>query len=203
MKRGYLLGRRWKRLRRLMTARRDVRRELLERMPKHAVCAEIGVWRGEFSARILAVTAPRELHLIDPWAFLPEFSERGYGGAVAQGQSDMERMYEGVKRKLGSRPDVVVHRAFSKAALESFPDAAFDWVYIDANHYYSYVREDLELSLRKVKPGGLIAGDDFDWGEKDGFPVKRAVTDFIAAHALAANCELLGSQFVIRTPPRA
>ena len=43
------------------------RSDFLSRLPKDAVCAEIGVFRGEFSRQILEIKAPRELHLIDGW----------------------------------------------------------------------------------------------------------------------------------------
>jgi hypothetical protein len=46
---------------------RPRRWRLLEQMPKGAVCAEIGVFNGDFSRHILRVTKPRELHLIDGW----------------------------------------------------------------------------------------------------------------------------------------
>ena len=66
------------------------RQELLHLMPKGGVCAELGVWKGDFSQRILDVTSPRELHLVDPWQFQPEFPHRWYGGSAASGQIDMD-----------------------------------------------------------------------------------------------------------------
>jgi hypothetical protein len=38
---------------------------MLEFMPNRAVCAEAGIWIGEFSAQILQTTQPATLHLID------------------------------------------------------------------------------------------------------------------------------------------
>ena len=37
----------------------------------------------------------------------------------------------------------------------------FDWIYIDGNHTYEYVKQDLEGYRPKVKPGGYMAGDDY------------------------------------------
>ena len=58
------------------------RLRLLDRMPRGGVCAEIGVWKGDFSDRILRYANPKSLHLIDPWLFQPQYKERMYGGAT-------------------------------------------------------------------------------------------------------------------------
>jgi SAM-dependent methyltransferase len=171
----------------------------LDRLTPGAVCAEVGVWRGDFSAQILAATSPSELHLIDPWSFQPEFPRRAFGGAVARGASDMDRLYEDVQSRFRGRSEVVIHRAYSHEALAGFADGYFDWIYIDGNHYYDYVRRDLEVSLRKVRPGGIIAGDDYDWGEDEGLPVERAVRDFAAANGVLERVEVVGTQYLVST----
>src|ERR1700679_3478846 len=66
------------------------RQALLARLPKQAICAEIGVWKGAFSRQILEEARPLELHLIDPWEFVPTLPGRWYGGKIATSQSDMD-----------------------------------------------------------------------------------------------------------------
>jgi len=78
-----------------------------------------------------------------------------------------------------------------------FPDASFDWIYVDGNHLYEYVRADLERYDPKVKPGGLIAGDDYGvrgWWD-DG--VTRAVDEFVEARGYEV-VSLEANQFVLR-----
>jgi hypothetical protein len=175
----------------------DFRLELLQRMPNGAVCAEIGVWKGEFSSRILELTSPSMLHLIDPWEFQSDFSDRMYGGTVAKNQEDMDSIYSSVKRKFNSFDNVILNRGKSEKILQQFPDQYFDWVYIDGNHFYEFVLNDLRLSLSKVKPTGFISGDDYNWGRKYGFPVRNAVNDFLHENALDNKLEIIGSQFII------
>ncbi|MCS4117577.1 hypothetical protein GGP60_001241 [Salinibacter ruber] len=52
-------------------------------------------------------------------------------------------------------------------------------MYVDGNHFYEYVKKDLVKCIKKVRKGGYVTGDDFDWGEKHGFPVRKAVTEII------------------------
>lgn len=49
------------------------------------------------------------------------------------------------------------------------PDASLDVVFIDAYHDYQQGRADIQAWLPKVKPGGLLAGDDYDRDMYPGF----------------------------------
>ena len=74
-----------------------------------------------------------------------------------------------------------------------FKDYSLDFVYIDGNHKYDSVIEDLNTWYPKVKYRGIIAGDDY----KYKFPgVIRAVNEFSNMHNF--HIELLDrGQFVI------
>lgn len=178
--------------------RAEARRKLLARLPRNAIGAEIGVWKGEFSRQLVAETQPRELHLIDPWKFRGEFPNRLYGGSGAQSQADMDRIHEGVKQHFNGSSNVVIHRGNSGEVLERIEDGYFDWIYIDGDHSYEGVTTDLEVGLRKVRKGGILAGDDLYWGPEDGMPVKRGLEDFVARRNLAGGLEIWGSQFLIQ-----
>lgn len=49
----------------------------------------------------------------------------------------------------------------SATASKQFEDGSLDVVFIDGSHEYAHVKQDIKLWLPKVKPGGLIAGDDY------------------------------------------
>jgi len=172
----------------------------LRLMPKNAICAEIGVWKGDFSQRILDSTNPSKLHLIDPWAFQPDFPYRWYGGIRAGSQKEMDAVFEGARERFSGRTEVKFHREYSdKAALE-FPDHYFDWVYIDGNHDYEFVKKDLEAFLPKVKEGGFLTGDDYTLPSADDsqfIPVKEAVSEFVRENSVKF-LKLFGAQFIIR-----
>lgn len=176
----------------------DYRAALLALLPKGAVGVEVGVWRGAFSERLLRVTTPARLHLVDPWAFQPQFPGRLYGGAAVDGQAGMDAIFADVTARLGSRPDVTIHRMTSTAFFAA-GHGPFDWVYIDGDHGRQAVIDDLEGAWATVRPGGLICGDDYYWRDADGSQsVRAAVTAFCAARGVTAR--LVGHQFVITRP---
>ncbi|MBE9594452.1 MAG: class I SAM-dependent methyltransferase [Proteobacteria bacterium] len=158
---------------------------LLEAMLKDSVCAEIGVHQGKFSRMILDIVRPKKLHLIDPWKYEEGemYKHALYGGVFGGCQVDMDKRYENVVKRFRSEIEngqVVIHRGYSSEVCNDFEDNYFDWVYIDGNHLYEFVRKDLELYYRKVKDGGLITGDDYGYVGWRHVDVKKAVDDFVA-----------------------
>jgi hypothetical protein len=165
-------------------ARYDPRKQLLNKMPKNSVCAEIGVDRGKLTQQILKIVHPQKLHLIDPWLAVTSeaYSQARYGTEVDQTQMDKRYLFvANLLQEYISRDVVHLHRATSQEAYSKFKDDYFDWIYIDGNHLYEFVKQDLNNYYPKVKTGGYITGDDYGssgWW-KDG--VRQAVDEFIQA----------------------
>ena len=178
----------------------DHRKRLLKMMPKGSICAEIGVWKGDFSQRILDITKPLELHLIDPWEVQPDFPTRWYGGTKASDQTDMDEIFDSVRDRFSGNPEVSLHRNHSEIAHSDFPDDFFDWVYVDGNHDYDFVKADLEAYLTKVKTGGYLTGDDYLQPSRENpqqIPVKEAVSDIVSENNVKIR-KIIGGQFILR-----
>lgn len=184
-----------------MRKREAERARMLAALPEQAVCAEIGTWKGDFAAVILAHRRPTHLYLVDPWEHRAEgdYADASYGGRMEGGQAALDQMHDSVAARFSSEIEagqVEILRQRSVEAAASLPDESLDWVYIDGDHSYDGVKADLEAYYRTVKPGGLMAGDDYghvgSWFE-DG--VTRAVDEFAAR---CANLEIIGTQFVLR-----
>ncbi|MBO1351894.1 MAG: class I SAM-dependent methyltransferase [Hormoscilla sp. GUM202] len=171
-------------------------------MPQRSVCAEIGVDKGEFSQKIIDRVQPTKLHTIDPWKYEEgeTYQRSRYGGKRGENQVNMDRRYEAVVERFRSQIEsdrVIIHRGYSHEVCSEFQSNYFDWIYIDGNHLYEFVKQDLELYYRTVKEGGLITGDDYrDGGWWQG-GVKKAVDEFVAKGFVEA-IEIKGGQFILK-----
>lgn len=188
-----------------ISKRDKLRDRMLGQLPKGAIVAEIGVWEGFFSGRIMEICQPATLHLIDPWLYMPEFANTGFGRK--KNEHLMEQKWHDVVARFKDQPQVKVHRGLSEVVLGGMPDGALDWVYIDANHNEPFIGNDLALCLAKVKHDGIIAGDDFNWqSDQSGAPVKHAVENMLAELGDQASLTLMANQYIIklnRAAPKA
>lgn len=167
-----------------------------------SIGAEVGVWRGDFSRRLLRRVRPRRLYLIDPWAYAPDprYGEALYGRRGAGSQAAMDQVHDEVAQRFAadvSAGRVVILRERSVDAAASMADGELDWVYIDGDHTHDQVLADLEAFLPKVKVGGLVCGDDYGevgWWD-DG--VTTAVAELLRGADVRVEAVHHG-QFVLR-----
>lgn len=142
--------------------------ELLKRLPKQGIVAELGVDEGEFSSFIIEYCTPEKLHLIDTW------SSRRYN------DSKFSKVTSKFDRKI-ENGSVQIHRKLSTEASFEFNDYYFDWIYIDTDHRYRTTLNELYSFSKKVKKGGFIAGHDYvigNWTKSIKYGVVEAVAEF-------------------------
>ena len=115
--------------------------------------AEIGVYKGAFSE--LFCKAGLNTYSIDPWM--------AYDGAgrTPKLQERQDFIFGHTQRLLAPYPNSTIVRKTSMEALADFEDGSLDWVYIDGNHIFRYVAEDIFEWSRKVRPGGIVSGHDY------------------------------------------
>ena len=51
-------------------------------------------------------------------------------------------------------------QGYSLEVAEKIPDGSLDFVFIDGDHSFEAVRDDVRVWERKVRPGGMISGHD-------------------------------------------
>jgi methyltransferase family protein len=180
-----------------MSDRNYARLKVIELIEEGDACAEIGVWKGDFSEQIIS-REPRELHLIDPWRFQSKFPGRLYGGVAAKSQQDMDAICESVARRFTGNPTVKIQRSESIAAAAAFADQYFDWVYVDGDHSFDAALADLVVWYPKVKSAGFLCVDDLNWrDEMNRLAVGQACEKFIADRGIK-TARVVGDQFIIR-----
>lgn len=153
------------------------RTDFLEILPKNSVGVEIGVFKGDFSKKILEIVKPNQLILIDPWWLLGKtWNFSLINRSTLSGYKNVLKTFEG--QLIDGTVDIRV--GFSNKVLPEFPDDFFDWAYIDSSHFYKETKIELEILRNKVKDNGLIAGHDWQPDpSKKHHGVYKAVNEFI------------------------
>ena len=117
---------------------------------KIVIGAEIGVDIGKNSKSILKELNVKKLYLIDVW----------YNYKEIQKNRLQDINYKFVLNEFKDDKRIEIIRELSKNAVNFIKDNSLDFVYIDANHLFKYVYQDVNLWFKKVKKGGVIAGHD-------------------------------------------
>jgi len=130
--------------------------------------AEIGTANGVY-AKILCQLVPG-LHLlcIDPW--------QAYH-MISQEKCD-ERYAEARERLLPFNAELI--RKPSLEAVKDVPLASLDFVYIDGNHEFDAVMQDIIQWAPRVRPGGMVTGHDYYHFYRSG--VIQAVDVYTRVH---------------------
>lgn len=162
---------------------------LIDKIKNNSVGAEIGVWKADFSKEIVRNKKIDKLYLIDPWQTDSSTNDRWYSENIIS-QTGMDEIYKSVVNFFKTYNNVVIIRSDADFAMNSFQDDYLDWVYIDGNHSYEFVKKDLINSYQKVKNGGYIYGDDFHDSE-----IKKALDEFVMEKNLKYYVE--SNQFII------
>lgn len=170
---------------RLMWLRDVVRKKLISL----DVAVEVGVGLGAFSYKIIEYLEPKQTFGVDPYYLYDDYKDKP--SFMFESQEKLSDLYRAVRKKLEnlkSNKHYKLIRDFSKNACTSFEDLSVDFVYIDGNHKYEYVKEDIELWWPKVKHGGIFAGHDYiEESPEAKFGVIQAVDQFVLENKLTLN----------------
>jgi predicted O-methyltransferase YrrM len=179
---------------------------------KKGILVEIGTYTAYFSCDMLSHSDGSILYCVDPYISYDEYKD---GMNELVDDKVYEEAYKKLTSKYGNRARFI--RKKSNEAFDLIPKN-IDFLYIDGNHSYKYVLEDLELYYPKVAPGGIIMGDDahdteeyenvrdldgdvyFEWlpGKGAHYGVKKAFDDFTKKYDLMSI--LISDQYIIKKP---
>ena len=192
------------------------RKDLFEYLPKNTTGAMLGVDEGnDVFEMVLPIVQPKKLHLVDPWSLLPE---EGKLTATFPSNTDYQVrvptdyiLLDGRRKNVtdhykafGCKDKKVVQdkippefkdkislkEGFSQLVAEDFKDSSLDWVFTDWDGEYTDKLNELLKWLPKVKQGGYITGEVFDfWGQHT--PTNFAATMDFMLLCVAARPDLL------------
>jgi hypothetical protein len=134
---------------------------LFESVKKYNKGVEVGTFQGEYSKQILKSWTGK-LYIVDVWR---ELDVKDYNDSSNQ-KEYLNIINECCQNIKGFEDRCFMIRSDSENSSELFNDESLDFVYIDANHKYEYVKQDISLWFPKVRKGGIIAGHDYlklDW----------------------------------------
>lgn len=127
---------------------------------RQSLFVEVGSWVGNstyhMASAIKQSCKPITFFAVDTWEGDPNHkcqidAVQENGGSVFQLFCD----------RISSVADFVIPlRMLSAQAAQFFRNESLEFVFIDANHSYQHVRNDIRAWSPKVRPGGIIAGHD-------------------------------------------
>jgi hypothetical protein len=124
---------------------------------------EIGVFKGQFSKEILSKWGGT-LYMVDVWRPLGDEYED-----CANHSAHTDAYVETMDNIRGLEERGIMIRSNSREASSIFADESLDFIYIDANHAYEFVKEDINFWFPKLRQGGIFAGHDYlplDWSRE-------------------------------------
>lgn len=136
--------------------------DLLNKISPKGKGVEIGVFKGDFSREVLSKWGGK-LFMVDVWR---ELGDEYIDSSNHKNHLDAyEKTMENIR---GFEDRGIMIRSTSKDCIDLFEDESLDFIFIDANHAYDFVKEDINLWFPKLKKGGIFSGHDYmnlDWSE--------------------------------------
>lgn len=138
---------------------------------------EIGTHAGNYAEKIYQIFQKSSIYLLDTWdSNNTDFYYSSRPGLV-------EKAYEMTLNKFKDKKNVNIIKSDSTIAHKQFEDNFFDWIYIDGDHSYDGVKNDLQNWFKKLKINGILSGHDWDVDlnnqEFQKFGVQQALKEFL------------------------
>lgn len=135
---------------------------------------EIGVYKGNFTETL--AKAGLEVTGVDAWKVYRDYKDYE--------ENDLEtKAYKEAKGRAEKHGFKLI-KAWSMDAVKVFEDESLDFVFIDGNHDFEHVVEDVAAWSRKVRKGGIVSGHDFFRNHHKRFGVKEAIPAWCEAYQI-------------------
>ena len=134
---------------------------------------EVGLCTGRYAKKLYDNIPGLQLVGID--AYLP------YGGhGINRQQSTHDQNLLDARALLKDHPDFIMLVGSAHEASKWFADESLDFVFIDGDHSYEAVKQDINDWTPKVRKAGIVSGHDYYNGKYNKMGVIQAVDEFVA-----------------------
>ncbi len=131
----------------------DLQELLIHNKFKGSTMIEIGSYMGESTMLFASSKLFNKIYAIDPLKGNEVFNDTS------------ECSWDEVKNQFNINTrffdNIELIQEYSQYTVSKFKDKSIDFIYIDANHTYESVKNDLQLYLPKLKSNSVIAGHDY------------------------------------------
>ena len=128
--------------------------------PANCTMVEIGSFKGK-STEVWCENF-KKVYAIDPW-------QNGYDieddSSENESMEEVEKEFDARTEKYQNSGKLVKIKKTSMDAVNDFDDKSIDFVYIDGNHMFDFVNEDIINWRPKTK---ILGGHDFGWVDVEG-----------------------------------
>jgi len=138
---------------------------------------EVGTRHGIYADILLSGSSNLKLFCVDPYIV--------YNENIIKSQNDLDIIENEARNRLSKYKNrVTIIKKTSMDAVKDFKNNSIDFVYIDGNHEFQHVVNDIYEWQRRVKTGGIVAGHDFD---RHKLPSLIHVKDVVTGYTDALN----------------
>lgn len=147
----------------------------VDKFPDGSSFVEIGCYKGKSSCAMAVNIANSNkkinFYCVDTWKGSPEHQ----AGELWEDKDVVEdKLYEVFLKNIEPVSKYITPiRTSSTEAAKLFTDKSIDFIFLDADHTYEAVKDDLYSWYPKLKSGGIISGHDWKWET-----VSKAVIEF-------------------------
>ena len=139
---------------------------------------QIGVYTGDASVWLcenILTDRTSYLYDVDTWAGSAEQEHE---------QINFDQVFEYYEERIGIFKSTIRLKMTSDEYFAGKNESRFDFIYIDGDHTSHQVGKDAENAWKLLKPGGIVAFDDYRWGEdlKPELTPKPAIDRFLAKY---------------------
>ena len=158
---------------------------------KSIIGAEIGVLAGEHASFMNKYLNIKKFYLVDSYIESDDFSQDFLNKAKIK-----------AKNKLPGGNIIWIEKKSTQAVLEI--KDKLDFIYIDSDHTYQYVKQEIEKYYPLVNKGGILGGHDFfsfeagNYIVPENYGVVEAVLEFITNNKLKLWIGKYGEWWIIK-----